>query len=262
MIVTCESCKTLFELDPARIKGLGSKVRCSRCKHVFFVSREDDLEADQVILEPELPDQEGPPPFRPSPFVPSKPTAPGASGRRWNPLRIGLLVGLLVVVSVGAILYWFSPAVLTSSPQISPVGAKKGAPNKTQKAAITILESMQAYFLENDHIGQIFVVEGEVRNDSPSPVSFILVEGKLYSVDTKIYQNQKAYCANVMSRDELAKLTVAEIQNRMMNREGKNLVNVHAPSKAKVPFQVVFHNLPGLNQLSDYSVEVVGSEVD
>ncbi len=56
---------------------------------------------------------------------------------------------------------------------------------------MTILESMQAYFLENDHLGQIFVVEGEVRNDSPSPVSFILVEGKLYTIDSKVYSESE-----------------------------------------------------------------------
>ena len=36
MIITCESCKTKFQLDPRLIKGLSSKVRCSQCKHVFL----------------------------------------------------------------------------------------------------------------------------------------------------------------------------------------------------------------------------------
>jgi predicted Zn finger-like uncharacterized protein len=262
MIVTCESCKTTFQLDPTRIKGLGSKVRCSRCKYVFFVSREDDSDADQVILEPELPSRELPPTSKPPHFIPGKAMVPPPSRKRWSPVRFALLGGLLIIISIGAGIYWLAPNTFTPSSKVSPVGGKKGLAHKTEKAAVTILESMQAYFLENDHIGQIFVVEGEVRNDSPSPVSFVLVEGKLYSVDTKINQNQKAYCANVMTRDELAKQTVAEMQNRMMNREGKDLINVHIPAKAKVPFQVVFHNLPGLNQLSDYSVEVAGSEVD
>jgi predicted Zn finger-like uncharacterized protein len=37
MIVTCASCLTKFNLDEARIPPRGAKVRCSRCKHVFFV---------------------------------------------------------------------------------------------------------------------------------------------------------------------------------------------------------------------------------
>jgi predicted Zn finger-like uncharacterized protein len=262
MIVTCESCKTKFQLDPARIKGLGSKVRCSQCKHVFFVSRDDDLDVDEVILEPELPGRALPAAATTPPFTAGKPGVPPPSRKKWSPLRFALLLGLLVVISIGVGIYWFASSAFSPSSQGSQGGAKKGLPHRTEKAAVTILESMQAFFLENDHIGQVFVVEGEIRNDSPSPVSFVLVEGKLYSIDTKIYQNQKAYCGNVMSRGDLTKQTVGEIQNRMMNREGKDLTNVHIPTKAKIPFQVVFHNLPGLNQLSDYSVEVVGAEVD
>jgi predicted Zn finger-like uncharacterized protein len=262
MIVTCESCKTKFQLDPSRIKSLGSKVRCSQCKHVFFVSREDDLDVDEVILEPELPERNLPPAATPPPSIPGKTAAAPPSWKKWSPMRVALLLGLLVVISIGAGIYWYASMAFSPSSQGSSGAARKGLPHKTEKAAVTILQSMQAYFLENDHIGQLFVVEGEIRNDSPAPVSFVLVEGKLYSIDTKIYQNQKAYCGNVMSRGDLTKQTVAEIQNRMMNREGKDLMNVHIPAKAKIPFQVVFHNLPGLNQLSDYSVEVAGAEVD
>lgn len=38
MIVTCASCLTKFHLDDARIPPRGAKVRCSRCKHVFFIT--------------------------------------------------------------------------------------------------------------------------------------------------------------------------------------------------------------------------------
>ena len=37
MIVTCASCFTKFNLDESKIPPQGAKVRCSRCKHVFFV---------------------------------------------------------------------------------------------------------------------------------------------------------------------------------------------------------------------------------
>lgn len=38
MIVTCEECSTSFQLDEARIPASGARVRCSRCKHAFFLS--------------------------------------------------------------------------------------------------------------------------------------------------------------------------------------------------------------------------------
>ena len=37
MIITCASCLTKFTLDDSRISAEGIKVRCSRCKHVFYV---------------------------------------------------------------------------------------------------------------------------------------------------------------------------------------------------------------------------------
>lgn len=35
MIITCDECATSFRLDESLLKAEGSKVRCSRCKHVF-----------------------------------------------------------------------------------------------------------------------------------------------------------------------------------------------------------------------------------
>ena len=37
MIITCASCLTRFSLDDSRVSAEGIKVRCSRCKHVFYV---------------------------------------------------------------------------------------------------------------------------------------------------------------------------------------------------------------------------------
>ncbi len=37
MIVTCSSCLTKYNLDDSKVKPKGVKVRCSRCKHVFWV---------------------------------------------------------------------------------------------------------------------------------------------------------------------------------------------------------------------------------
>jgi predicted Zn finger-like uncharacterized protein len=37
MIITCDSCLTKFNLDDSKIPAKGTKVRCSRCQHVFFI---------------------------------------------------------------------------------------------------------------------------------------------------------------------------------------------------------------------------------
>ncbi|MGI9431546.1 MAG: zinc-ribbon domain-containing protein, partial [Myxococcota bacterium] len=38
MVIACEHCNTRFQLDDARVPETGVRVRCSRCKHSFFVA--------------------------------------------------------------------------------------------------------------------------------------------------------------------------------------------------------------------------------
>jgi predicted Zn finger-like uncharacterized protein len=38
VVVRCERCETRFKLDESRIPARGARVRCSRCKHAFFVT--------------------------------------------------------------------------------------------------------------------------------------------------------------------------------------------------------------------------------
>src|SRR6056297_3895783 len=66
MIITCEVCSTQFVLDDALIKPEGSKVRCSKCRHIFTAfppdhpkievphgpkSEEDDIPFDEHAFQ-------------------------------------------------------------------------------------------------------------------------------------------------------------------------------------------------------------------
>ncbi len=41
MIIQCEKCQTRFRLDDSRVTDKGVKVRCTKCKHVFTVRKEE-----------------------------------------------------------------------------------------------------------------------------------------------------------------------------------------------------------------------------
>jgi len=63
VVVTCERCKTQFQLDAARVPETGVLVRCSRCKHAFVVQHPAATEQEEVdhavaraIRESETPD--------------------------------------------------------------------------------------------------------------------------------------------------------------------------------------------------------------
>jgi predicted Zn finger-like uncharacterized protein len=46
MILQCDQCNTKFKLDDAKIKDGGVKVRCSKCKHVFLVTKDQQEGGD------------------------------------------------------------------------------------------------------------------------------------------------------------------------------------------------------------------------
>jgi predicted Zn finger-like uncharacterized protein len=54
VIVTCEQCETQFQLDDSKVPESGIRVRCSRCKHAFFVESPhcpDTARADDLARE-------------------------------------------------------------------------------------------------------------------------------------------------------------------------------------------------------------------
>lgn len=51
MIVTCEECNSRFNLDENLIKESGSKVKCSKCHHIFTVHKLVPVEEPESALE-------------------------------------------------------------------------------------------------------------------------------------------------------------------------------------------------------------------
>jgi predicted Zn finger-like uncharacterized protein len=52
LIVTCESCKSRYKLDDARITGRGAKITCPRCKTVFVVYARDTAAPAAAVPPP------------------------------------------------------------------------------------------------------------------------------------------------------------------------------------------------------------------
>ncbi|MCE5334186.1 MAG: zinc-ribbon domain-containing protein [Desulfobacteraceae bacterium] len=251
IVIACESCGSRFRLDSEKLNKPRNKVRCSRCKHVFYVEPPEE----DGLIHIEISEEEGS--FVPgaAPQQVGKAVAPetGARSSMTRKVLFGGVAALLVLIIT--LYFTLSSSILTS-------GVKKTVPKEPAQPTVTIMESLQAYYLENIHAGQLLVIEGEVLNESPKPVSFVLVEGKLFNSNDVVAQIQRCYLGNVLSRKEIANLKLTEIQDRMMNREGKNLKNVRIPPASKVPFMLVFHNLPEISSLSNYSVDVISSQFD
>lgn len=251
IIVSCESCGAQFRLDSEKLTRSKNKVRCSKCKHVFFVEQPDD---DDLIHIEISESEDG---FIPSALSQTNGGVALAPVKKNRPVLKRTIVIAIPLILILLAAWYFSnhPGLL------SPEPVKNSSKELTQPI-VTIVDTVHAYYLENVHAGQVLVIEGEVLNESKKPVSFITVEGKLYQNDDNVAQVQRCFAGNVLTRKEIANLKVSDIQERMMNREGRNLKNVRIPPAGKIPFVLVFHNLPEINMLSNYSVDVISSQFD
>jgi len=54
MVIQCESCRTEFNLDESLLKKEGTKVRCSRCRHVFTAHPSSPVLPGETIESPDV----------------------------------------------------------------------------------------------------------------------------------------------------------------------------------------------------------------
>jgi pilus assembly protein FimV len=112
-------------------------------------------------------------------------------------------------------------------------------------------------FIQNNLAGDIFVIQGQVRNEYDHPRSYIKITAKLYDKNKALAKTITVYCGNVLSDSDLANMDMAAINKHLQNRFGDNRSNIRINSGKTVPFFVVFNRLPP--DLDEYTVEVAGS---
>lgn len=112
-------------------------------------------------------------------------------------------------------------------------------------------------FIQNNAAGDIFVIQGQVRNEYDHPRSYIKITGKLYVKGSALAKAATVYCGNVLSDSDLANMDIAAINKHLQNRFGDNRSNIKVNTGKTIPFFIVFNQLP--SDLDEYTVEVAGS---
>ena len=230
MIVQCEKCDKKFKLNPDLIKPPAIRVRCSNCQHIFRVSPPEPAEVEEAPLVSE--EMLGPPPSR-------RPTS----------RRLLILLIPLLVVAAGVAAWLYLPWPLRLKPVKPSTGIER----------LHLLET-RGYFVDNQRDGQIFVIQGRVRNEFSSPLRWIHLRARLYTTDGQTARQLDFYAGSVLSDKQLRSMSVKDllglIQRPPSSQQGERLV----PAQEEVSFTVPFGDLPELTKLSDYSVEILASQ--
>jgi predicted Zn finger-like uncharacterized protein len=230
MIVQCEQCQKQFKLNPDLLKRPAVKVRCSNCQHVFSVSRPEPPGVVETALT--SPEVKSPPPTRPT------------SSR-----RLLILLIPLIVIAGGLALWLYVPW---------PV-SKKTVPQTTGIEQLHLVKS-RGFFIDNKEAGQLFVIQGQVRNDFPVPRRWIHLRAKLYTTDGQTARQLDFFAGTMLSDQQLQNVPLKELLGLIQRPPVKqNQVRTIA-AREEVTFTVPFGDLPELTELSDYSVEILASQ--
>lgn len=230
MIVQCEKCDKKFKLNPDLIKRPGVRVRCSSCQHIFRVSPPEPVEVEEVPLVSE--EMQGPPP-----------------GRRPTSRRLLIFLILLLVAAGGVAAWIYLPWTSRSKPVTTSTGIEQ----------LHLLET-RGYFVDNQRDGQLFVIQGRVRNEFAKPRRSIHLRAKLYTSDGETARQLDFYAGNALSDKQLRSMSLGDllrlIQRPPIAQQRERVIAV----QEEVSFTIPFGDLPELTKLSDYSVEILASQ--
>jgi predicted Zn finger-like uncharacterized protein len=253
LIVQCEKCGTTYHLDQTLLDPFGSKVRCSRCHHVFLVepslpgetSRfpEPRIETEPLVPLPEEQREEEPEHLRPD------------SGKktRWG---FGILLALILAALIGRYFYiqalhprWSSQDTLSAVFFLTP------DPEGNQKISLV---NIKKYFKENQKAGRFFVVEGEVKNNYSDIRQQVKIRGSLRTADNKVSVSRDVYAGWALSPEELENLSFDDINRMVASQPERFSASNRIPPGKTLPFMIIFPPLPpGSSQVS---IEVLSSQ--
>lgn len=120
------------------------------------------------------------------------------------------------------------------------------------------LINVRQRFVENESLGNIRVIEGEVVNQAAFPIAKIKVMGELFDSSGALLAARISYCGNVLQDETLGRFTEEEIRSAVSIFSGGNLSGNKILPRGQIPFMIVFTHEP--SGVAKATVTAVGAE--
>jgi predicted Zn finger-like uncharacterized protein len=249
LILRCEACGTVYHLDPNLLEGKGSKVRCTRCGHIFWVDapkqpEEFSLGAGDASIDS---------------FTPSSAGEKGSSpkirrtGKTLRLVGAGLLLLFLAFSFRFVYLYYRHPGWKMNE-VLSEVFFFPSDPQGRREIRLI---NHKKDFVENEKIGRIFVVEGEILNGYPTARRAIKIRGSLKTADNRVADTREVYAGWTLTREEIAALSPEDLQKIQTPLPENPIRDVQVLPGKKLPFLLLFPRPP--RETTHVSIEVLSS---
>jgi predicted Zn finger-like uncharacterized protein len=228
--IRCEQCGTTYQLDEQLLGSSGSKVRCSRCGHVFWVEFPDSQEITPVV---DATEEE---PLQPS----EEEMLASLQSRSLGKILQGAGLFLLFFLLAASIRFLYLQH--NHPDQSFNTIARRTFFWPTDMAGNQqfVFQRVTRYFLDNQKMGKIFVVEGEVKNNYEDPRDLVRIRGTLQRSNQQAAGSREVYAGWSLTPEEMESLSFEEI-NRLPQRQPERFSPETRilPSKS-VPFMILF----------------------
>lgn len=221
MEITCPHCTSRFNL-PDELVGAGSKLRCSVCKTVF-------------VHNPE-----------PETFLPGHDELPDAPAGSHNGKRKLIVSAVLLVLCVVGIYWFFKPSDDATEAKIPA------------EVELLTMRNIRQYYVDNEKVGKIFVIEGRVVNEFPQPKGLISVEAAIYGDNKKLLALKRQLAGSQLSLFQLQVLSDKEMEAFLNSKMEILSNNTNVPRGGEVPFMVLFYKLP--DGLKEFGIRIVDAK--
>lgn len=203
------------------------------------VTREDAEEKDREEDLSQPPEEVGP-----------------VAGRRRGPRLLGAVIGLILLLAVAyAAMYALSPGLIPEALRFRRSAQEQAITDPGVKRLS--FADVKGAFVRTEAGKQRFVIRGEIVNNYSEGRRFIQVKASILDGKGRNVRSRTAYAGNVFSQGELVGEPMASLEKGMKRRAGKERQNAAIASGSRIPFMVVFQDLP--KDISEFTVEAVGS---
>lgn len=285
MIITCRRCSTKFRLDDALVSPL-AKAKCTFCGNIFVMA--DGMESADFQTAIDAREKAAPEKILSEAESSKKAVeailnkdgdlydVDGQKKKRRKPKAVVLAVGIvLLLLAVGGGVYaldpfgWRLPQAGGDAPVAGNASTQSASAPvvPTSERSITDLEELKnitlldvkQYFVNNDKLGgRLFVIEGSVVNNFPTPVDLIRVEASLMDADKNIIVSNQQFCGISVSYFQLQVLTEKELTEALSNKLEVLSKNMNVQPGSKVPFIFVFRSVP--STVRAFGVKVIEAQ--
>ncbi len=137
------------------------------------------------------------------------------------------------------------------------LGPAPTAPVAATAGGINFAE-VKERFTKSTASGDILVISGLAVNEYEYPVGRLKLRGKILDNTGKVLGEVETFAGNLLTDDELNRLTDKEVLAELQKPEGSDMPNTNIRSRASIPFMIVFMNPP--KEVDEFIIELAGVE--